>query len=80
MLSKSEPKAYQKALSLIAELYDHPQTGTGKPEQLKGGGGMLWCRWLYMNEQIPSQYSPAEIRYPFPDDDEEEDLNNIITN
>lgn len=34
VLSKSEPKAYQKALSLIAELYDHPQTGTGKPEQL----------------------------------------------
>ena len=24
MLSKSEPKAYQKALALIAELYDHP--------------------------------------------------------
>jgi hypothetical protein len=35
-LSKSEPKAYKKALKLIAELYDHPQTGTGKPEQLKG--------------------------------------------
>ena len=31
-LSKSEPKAYQKALTLIAELYDHPQTGTGKPK------------------------------------------------
>ena len=29
-LSQSEPKAYQKALKLIAELYDHPQTGTGK--------------------------------------------------
>lgn len=36
MLSKHEPKAYQKALTLIAELYDHPKTGTGKPEQLKG--------------------------------------------
>ena len=41
VLSQSEPKAYQKALTLIAELYDHPQTGTGKPEQLKGGGGTL---------------------------------------
>lgn len=39
VLSKSEPKAYQKALKLIAELYEHPQTGTGKPEQLKGCGG-----------------------------------------
>ena len=41
VLRQSEPKAYQKALTLIAELYDHPQTGTGKPEQLKGGGGTL---------------------------------------
>ena len=36
VLGKSEPQAYQKALKLIAELYEHPQTGTGKPEQLKG--------------------------------------------
>jgi len=42
-LSQSEPKAYQKALSLIAELYEHPKTGTGKPEQLKGGEN-LWSR------------------------------------
>ena len=35
MLMKNEPKSYQKALSLINELYDHPRTGTGKPEQLK---------------------------------------------
>ena len=34
VLGKSEPQAYQKALKLIAELYEHPQTGTGKPEQL----------------------------------------------
>jgi toxin YoeB len=44
VLCKSEPKAFKKALALIAELYDHPQTGTGKPEPLKGGGGTLWSR------------------------------------
>lgn len=44
VLSKNEPKVYQKALSLISELYDHPRTGTGKPEPLKGGDGELWSR------------------------------------
>lgn len=52
VLSKSEPKAYQKALSLIAELYDHPQTGTGKPEQLKGGGGTLWSRRITKKHRL----------------------------
>ena len=33
-LAKDEPKAYKKALKLIAELYEHPTTGTGHPEQL----------------------------------------------
>ena len=51
-LSKSEPKAYQKALTLIAELYDHPQTGTGKPEQLKGGGGTLWSRRITKKHRL----------------------------
>lgn len=30
-LLKDEPQAYRKAMKLIAELYDHPRTGTGKP-------------------------------------------------
>lgn len=51
-LSKSEPKAYHKALQLIAELYDHPQTGTGKPEQLKGGGGTLWSRRITKKHRL----------------------------
>lgn len=51
-LSQSEPKAYQKALKLIAELYDHPQTGTGKPEPLKGGGGALWSRRITQKHRL----------------------------
>lgn len=51
-LSKSEPKAYQKALALIAELYEHPQKGTGKPEQLKGGGGSLWSRRINKKHRL----------------------------
>ena len=51
-LSKSEPKAYKKALALISELYDHPKTGTGKPEPLKGGGGTLWSRRITQKHRM----------------------------
>ena len=51
-LRKNEPAAYQKALALIAELYDHPQTGTGKPEHLKGGGGNLWSRRVTQKHRL----------------------------
>ncbi|MDR1973441.1 MAG: Txe/YoeB family addiction module toxin [Bacteroidales bacterium] len=36
-LKKSEPAAHKKLDKLIAELEDHPYTGTGHPERLKGG-------------------------------------------
>ena len=52
VLGKSEPQAYQKALKLIAELYEHPQTGTGKPEQLKGCGGTLWSRRITQKHRL----------------------------
>ena len=32
LLLRNEPVTYKKALKLIAELYEHPRTGTGKPE------------------------------------------------
>lgn len=51
-LSTSEPKAFQKALALISELYDHPRTGTGKPEPLKGGGGALWSRRITKKHRL----------------------------
>lgn len=52
VLSKSEPKTYLKALTLIAELYDHHLTGTGKPKQLKGGGGTLWSRRITQKHRL----------------------------
>ena len=35
-LRKSEPAAHKLAVSLLLELMEHPHTGTGHPEQLKG--------------------------------------------
>ncbi len=51
-LSQSEPQAYKKALILISELYDHPKTGTGKPEPLKGGEGVLWSRRITKKHRL----------------------------
>ena len=45
-LMKSEPKVYQKALRFIAELAEHPKTGTGHPEPLKGKPENRWIREL----------------------------------
>ncbi|MDR3287490.1 MAG: Txe/YoeB family addiction module toxin [Prevotellaceae bacterium] len=35
MLKKNDVVAYKKLLNLLAELEQHPETGTGKPELLK---------------------------------------------
>ncbi len=36
-LKKNEPAAFKKAKELLAELQQHPKTGTGKPEPLGHG-------------------------------------------
>ena len=43
-LKKSESAAYKKAIKLLAELQEHPTTGTGKPEQLKHYAEPTWSR------------------------------------
>ena len=35
-LKRSEPASFKKAVKLLNEIADHPQTGTGHPEPLKG--------------------------------------------
>ena len=41
-LAKEEPNAFLKAQSLIQELREHPKTGTGHPEPLKGKPEGRW--------------------------------------
>lgn len=45
-LRLSEPKAYQKVRKFIAELKEHPKTGTGHPEPLKGKPEGRWSRQI----------------------------------
>lgn len=43
-LQKSEPACFKKLNKLIDELREHPTTGTGHPEQLKGMSTPVWSR------------------------------------
>ena len=60
-LLEDEPKAYKKALALIAELYDHPRTGTGKPEQLKGGRTGQWSRRISKKHRMVYSINDTEV-------------------
>lgn len=60
-LLKSEPKAYQKALELIAELYDHPRTGTGKPEPLSGDRSGQWSRRITKKHRLVYEIHDTEV-------------------
>ena len=51
-LRHSEPAAYKKAVKLLNELMQHPQTGTGHPEQLKGDRTGQWSRTITKKAQI----------------------------
>lgn len=51
-LKHDEPKAFQKLGKLLEELMDHPQTGTGKPEQLKGERAGQWSRRITKKHRL----------------------------
>ena len=60
-LKDDEPKAYQKALTLIGELYDHPRTGTGKPEQLSGDHAGQWSRRITKKHRLVYEIHDTEV-------------------
>jgi toxin YoeB len=60
-LKKSEPKAYDKAKKLIDELKEHPYTGTGHPERLKGTSVPTWSREITKKHRLVYEVVEAEI-------------------
>ena len=60
-LIKNEPKVYEKALRLIEELREHPKTGTGHPEILKGGLENRWSRRLNKKHRLVYGIYETEI-------------------
>lgn len=51
-LKRSEPAAFKKAGKLLAELQEHPQTGTGKPELLSGDRAGQWSRRISQKHRL----------------------------
>lgn len=58
---KNEPKVYQKALRFIAELAEHPKTGTGHPEPLKGKPENRWSRELTKKHRMVYRIYDTEV-------------------
>lgn len=62
-------KALKKIFSLIEELKEHPKTGTGKPERLKGELDVYWSRritskhrMVYLIEENVIKVSVSSLR------------------
>ena len=60
-LDKSEPKAYQKAIRLIDELREHPTTGTGHPEPLRGDRAGQWSRRITDKHRLVYRIYETEV-------------------
>ena len=49
---KSNPIAFKKLRNLIPELEQHPRTGTGHPEPLKGGEDITYSPHITRNDRM----------------------------
>ena len=49
---KSNPTLHKKCKKIFHELMDHPKSGTGHPEQLKGKGGSVYSRHITAQDRI----------------------------
>ena len=49
---KSNPVVFKKLYRLLPELEQHPRTGTGHPEPLKGAGSTTYSRRLTAHDRI----------------------------
>lgn len=60
-LKRNEPASFKKAVQLLNEISDHPRTGTGKPEQLKGSDGEVWSRRITKKHRLIYEIFETEV-------------------
>lgn len=60
-LAKDEPKVFLKAQRFIEELKEHPKTGLGHPEPLKGKPEGRWSRELSKKHRLVYQIFETEV-------------------
>lgn len=49
---KSDTQSFNKVQAFLAELKDHPKTGTGQPERLKYKKGEIWSRRINKKDRL----------------------------
>ena len=60
-LARNEPKVYDKALRFIDELKEHPKTGLGHPEPLKGKPEGRWSRQITKKHRLVYRIFDTEV-------------------
>ena len=60
-LKRSEPLVFQKAVRLLNELVEHPKTGTGHPEPLKGKPEGRWSRQISKKHRLVYRIYESEV-------------------
>lgn len=60
-LKRDEPAAYKKVVSFIEELKEHPKTGTGHPEPLKGKPEGRWSRQISKKHRLVYRIYENEV-------------------
>lgn len=60
-LKRSEPASFKKAVKLLNEIAEHPRTGTGHPEPLKGKPEGRWGRKISQKHRLVYRIFDAEI-------------------
>ena len=49
---RSNPASFKKITKFIEELHEHPRTGTGHPEPLRGYGGNVYSREVNKKDRL----------------------------
>lgn len=60
-LRQSDPAAIKKLIKLVDELMEHPRTGTGKPEQLRGDHAGQWSRRITKKHRLIYEIFDTEV-------------------
>lgn len=60
-LKRNEPSAFKKAVKLLTELEEHPCTGTGHPEALKGDRSGQWSRTITKKHRLIYEIFESEV-------------------
>lgn len=61
-LKKSDPSCYKKLEKLLDELKEHPHTGTGHPEALKGTSVPTYSRRISEKHRLVYEIESSKIK------------------